>query len=122
MKLSTSATLPAMARSHQWIATRRLARLRLLPLTPVTKYPWGTETYRATIEHKTSDEHPENTSVKGSHRLEVTLPDRVLLWDAELNFSSDLDNFYYHYVRRITENGELVREKEWTETIKRDYQ
>jgi len=69
-----------------------------------------------------SDEHPENTSVKGSHRLEVTLPDRVLLWDAELNFSSDLDNFYYHYVRRITENGELVREKEWAETIKRDFQ
>ena len=90
--------------------------------TGATKYPWGTETYRATIEHKTSDEHPENTSVKGSHRLEVTLPDRVLLWDAELNFSSDLDNFYYHYVRRITENGELVREKEWAETIKRDFQ
>ncbi len=90
--------------------------------TGATRYPWGTETYRETIEHKTSDKHPENTSVKGTHRLEVTLPNRVLLWEAELDFSSDLDNFYYRYVRRITENGELVREKEWSETIKRDYQ
>jgi hypothetical protein len=90
--------------------------------TGATRYPWGTEAYRETIEHKTSDEHPENTSVKGTHRLEVTLPDRVLLWEAELDFSSDLDNFYYRYLRRITENGELVREKEWMETIRRDYQ
>ncbi len=90
--------------------------------TGATRFPWGTETYRETIEHRTSDDHPENTSVKGTHRLEVTLPDRTLLWEAELDFSSDLENFYYRYVRRVSENGELVREKEWSETILRDYQ
>jgi predicted acyl esterase len=87
-----------------------------------TKFPWGTQTYRETIEHKTSDDHPENTSVHGTHRLEVTLPGRILLWEAELDFSSDLDNFYYRYIRRVSENGELVREKEWTRTIERDFQ
>jgi hypothetical protein len=87
-----------------------------------SRFPWGTETYRETIEHRTSDAHPENTTVKGTHRLEVTLQERILLWEAELDFSSDLDNFYYRYVRKLSENGELIREKEWTETIPRDFQ
>ena len=86
------------------------------------KYPWGSELYRETIEHKTSDAHPEKASVKGMHRMEVTLEDRVLLWEAGLDFSSDLENFYYRYFRRVSENGEVVREKIWAETIPRDYQ
>ena len=86
------------------------------------KYPWGSELYRETIEHKTSDAHPEKATVKGTHRMEVTLEDRVLLWEAELDFSSDLENFHYRYFRRVSENGEVVREKTWTETIPRDYQ
>jgi predicted acyl esterase len=90
--------------------------------TGATRFPWGTETYRETIEHKTSDSHPENTAVKGSHRLEVTLTDRVLLWEAELDFSSDLDDFHYRYKRKLTEDGELIREMVWEETIPRDYQ
>jgi len=90
--------------------------------TCATQFPWGTQTYRETIEHKSSDEHPENTSVKGTHRLEVTLTDRVLLWEAELDFSSDLENFHYRYLRRVSENGEVLREMEWADTMKRDYQ
>jgi uncharacterized protein len=87
-----------------------------------SRYPWGTETYRETIEHRTSDEHPENTSVEGTHRMEVTLEDRTLLWEAELSFTSDRENFYYEYTRRLSENGEEVREKTWTDTIPRDHQ
>jgi len=90
--------------------------------TGATRFPWGTETYRETIEHKTSDSHPENTAVKGSHRLEVTLSDRVLLCEANLDFSSDLDNFHYRYTRKLTEDGELIREMVREETIPRDYQ
>ncbi len=87
-----------------------------------TKYPWGTETYQETIVHKTSDAHPENTSMTGTHRMEVQLEERTLLWEGELSFSSDRENFYYEYSRKISENGELVREKSWAETILRDYQ
>ncbi|MDH4048334.1 MAG: CocE/NonD family hydrolase [Gammaproteobacteria bacterium] len=90
--------------------------------TGATQYPWGTETYRETIEHKTSDSHPEHTSMTGTHRMEVTLPDRTLLWQAELTFRSDRENFYYHYVRRVSENDKLIREKAWNETIPRNYQ
>ncbi|MCH7820867.1 MAG: CocE/NonD family hydrolase [Proteobacteria bacterium] len=87
-----------------------------------TKFPWGTETYLETIEHKTSDAHPENTSMTGTHRLELQLEGRTLLWEGQLSFTSDLENFYYEYSRKLSENGELVREKSWQETIPRDYQ
>jgi hypothetical protein len=87
-----------------------------------TRYPWGTESYRETIEHRTSDAHPEKTEVRGTHRMEVTLEGRVLLWEAELTFTSDLENFYYRYTRRLTQNGQVVREKTWTDTMPRDFQ
>jgi len=86
------------------------------------RYPWGTEAYRETIEHRTSDAHPEKTEVRGTHRMEVTLKDRVLVWEANLSFTSDRGNFYYRYTRRLEENGELVREKTWSDTIPRDFQ
>jgi putative CocE/NonD family hydrolase len=86
------------------------------------RYPWGTETYLETIEHRTSDAHPEKTEVNGTHRMEVTLKERVLVWSAKLTFTSDRYNFYYRYTRRLEEDGELVREKTWTDTIPRDFQ
>jgi hypothetical protein len=87
-----------------------------------TQYPWGREDYRERIEHRTWDNAPWNTSMTGSHEIEVILPDRLLLWQAELDFSSDRENFYYRYTRRLHENGEVLREKSWSETIPRDYQ
>jgi putative CocE/NonD family hydrolase len=85
------------------------------------RYPWATETFRETIEHRTSDAHPENTSVRGTHEIEITLEERVLRFEGELSFSSDRDNFYYEYTRRLFENGEPVREKRWKETFPRDH-
>ena len=66
--------------------------------------------------------HPEKTEVRGTHRMEVMLEDRVLLWEAELTFRSDLENFYYRYTRRLTRNGQVIREKTWTDTMPRDFQ
>jgi putative CocE/NonD family hydrolase len=91
--------------------------------TGAARKPWGTEKYRETIEHRTSDSHPQNTTVIGTHRLETTLDTgRVLLWEAELSFISDFENFNYRYTRRLSENGKKVREKTWKETIPRDFQ
>jgi len=50
------------------------------------------------------------------------LEQRTLIWEAELLSCSDLQNFYYTYTRRLLENGRLVREKAWQDTIPRDYQ
>ena len=90
--------------------------------TGATRYPWGIETYRETIEHRTSDKDPARTSMTGTHRFEVALEDRPLVWSAELLFESDRDNFYYTYTRKLSVDGEPVREKTWKETIPRDYQ
>ena len=46
---------------------------------------------------------------------------RELLFEAVLDFHSDLENFYYLFTRRIFENGELLREKSWDETIPREF-
>lgn len=87
-----------------------------------TQYPWGIETFTETIEHRTSDPHPENTAMIGTHVLKIELQGRTLLFEGGLDFRSDAENFYYEYFRKLTENGELVREKKWTETIPRDFQ
>jgi putative CocE/NonD family hydrolase len=86
------------------------------------RYPWGEERYRETIVHHTWDAEPWRASVKGSHEIEVSLPDRKLLWQADLEFSSDRDNFHYRYTRRLLRDGELLREKTWSEVIPRDFQ
>jgi hypothetical protein len=88
----------------------------------VTRYPWGTETYRERIEHRTSDRHPETTSVTSTYEIKIELENRVLLLEGKTTFSSDLDNFYYQYTRSLRENGQLVRTRTWAETFLRDYQ
>jgi putative CocE/NonD family hydrolase len=86
------------------------------------RFPWGVERYHETIRHSVLDDRPAEASMLGSHRLEVELPGRTLLWEAELTFRSDRDNFHYEYRRRLTENGKLLREKTWSDTIPRDFQ
>ena len=86
------------------------------------RYPWGTERYDETIVHETFDDHPENTSMTGSHKMTVEVKGRTLVWEADLSFKGDQKNFYYAYTRRLFENGKLVREKKWTDTIPRDFQ
>jgi putative CocE/NonD family hydrolase len=87
-----------------------------------TRYPWGTEKSFETIRYEINDKAPADAKVTGTHRLEVELPGRTLVWDAELTFRSDRDNFFYSYRRRLTENGKPVRERTWNQTIPRDYQ
>jgi hypothetical protein len=87
-----------------------------------TRYPWGTERVFETIRYELNDHAPADAKVTGSHRMEVELPGRKLVWEAELSFTSDHDNFHYSYYRRLTENGKPVREKTWKQTIPRDYQ
>ena len=87
-----------------------------------TRFPWGTERTFETIRHEVRDHAPADASVLGTHRMEVELPGRKLVWDAELSLRSDRENFHYSYRRRLSENGRTLREKTWTRTIPRDYQ
>ena len=51
----------------------------------------------------------------------ILVGDRELLFEAVLDFHTDVENFYYVYTRRLFENGELLREKTWDETIPREF-
>jgi len=86
----------------------------------VERRPWGIDRYTERIEHGTSEASPENTSMTGTHRMEVDLPERKLRWEADLVFRSDLTGYDYEYVRRVYENGKLLREKRWTQRFPRD--
>ncbi|MDP9198917.1 MAG: CocE/NonD family hydrolase, partial [Pseudomonadota bacterium] len=87
-----------------------------------TRYPWGIERSFETIRYEINDSAPADAEVLGTHRLEVELPGRKLVWDAELTFSSDRENFHYSYRRRLSENGTTLREKTWNRNIPRDFQ
>ncbi|MCZ6794520.1 MAG: hypothetical protein O7J95_13000 [Planctomycetota bacterium] len=87
-----------------------------------SRYPWGAERFEETLTHEASDDHPEATSVRSQYRTTVELEDRTLIWESRMTFRSDLENFYYSYTRRLLNDGELVREKTWADTIPRDHQ
>ena len=87
-----------------------------------TRYPWGVETFEERIEHKTSDNDPANTSAKGVYALQIKMDGRSVRLEAEVEFSSDLENFHLTFIRRLKENGVVIRERSWDETIPRDYQ
>jgi hypothetical protein len=47
---------------------------------------------------------------------------RKLRWESVVVFSSDRASFRYQGTRKVFENGKLVREKSWDQTIPRDFQ
>jgi len=83
------------------------------------QYPWGQALSSEKITHSTNKHDPANTSVRTEYSRTILVAGRELLFEAVLDFRSDVENFYYVYTRRVFENGELLREKTWDETIPR---
>jgi putative CocE/NonD family hydrolase len=90
--------------------------------TGATRYPWGIERFEEEIEHRTSDENPANTSVIGRYALTQELEDRTLRFEQEVSFTSDVENFYLRFDRKVLVDGELYGENVWDEAIPRDFQ
>jgi len=88
----------------------------------VTEFPWGSTKHQDKLRFEVQDAHPENASFHGEGETEVNLPGRKLLWTDTLDFRSDKANFYYQFRRQLLKNGQVVREKNWQETIPRDHQ
>lgn len=83
------------------------------------RYPWGTVHYQEAITHQVGDNKPSEARVESTYTTTVELPGRQLTWTGILEFSSDLENYYYRYTRKLEENGRQLREKQWEATIKR---
>ncbi len=86
------------------------------------RYPWGTEETAESIAHEVQDNHPESASVTAEYSATVQFPDHVLRWESSLAFQGDTKDFHYTYKRRLLRDENLVREKSWDETIRRDFQ
>jgi predicted acyl esterase len=86
------------------------------------KWPWGIYYLRSSRIYEVDNEHPEAASLSGSSDLRLQLSYRQQTWHSEWNLRSDTKNFYYLFRRELKENGKLIREKEWKETIPRDHQ
>jgi putative CocE/NonD family hydrolase len=87
-----------------------------------TQYPWGVERFEEAIEHRTHDENPADTSVTGRYALTQELKDRTLRFEQEVSFTSDEENFYLRFDRKLLVDGELQDENVWAEVIERDFQ
>ena len=85
-------------------------------------YPWGKTKDYEQMSYVVTDNDPAVSSVHADASTAVMLPGRTLLWSVVLDLRSDVKNFYYHFERRLTENGALIRKKSWDETIPRDHQ
>ena len=85
-------------------------------------YPWGKETDTEALTYEADDNHPEISSMHGEAEIGMALKERTLSWKGHLTLTSDAKNFYYKYVRELYQDGKLVKDKTWEETVPRDHQ
>jgi hypothetical protein len=86
------------------------------------QYPWGKVFSDEEITHQVNDRDPSRAQTASHYQIRVELNGRFLTFDGDLLFESDRDNFYYTYTRKVLENGNVLRERTWRETIPRDFQ
>jgi uncharacterized protein len=86
------------------------------------RYPWGEQRYTERFTHQAEDGNPDKASVRGDYAIEVKVSGRTLRWESVVIFSSDRESFRYQGTRKLLENGKVVREKSWDQSIPRDFQ
>ena len=87
-----------------------------------TFLPWGEEDTTEMITYDVADADPAQSAMHGEAATAVRLGKRTLTWSVVLDLTSDSNNFYYRFERKLTEGRRLVRERSWKETIARDLQ
>lgn len=97
-----------------------------------TRYEWksecaweiGERRYHASERnlYTTNAERPADSAFRGDEALTIERPGRQLVLKTVLEVRSDEQNFYVVFTRRLLENEALVREKQWAETIPRDFE
>ena len=108
-----------------WTATRdfehQSTRVRWAG-TSKTFLPWGEEDTTELIIYDVANTDPAKSAMHGEASTAVKLSGRTLTWSVILDLTSDRENFYYSFRRKLTSGDQLLRERAWTETIPRDLQ
>ena len=87
-----------------------------------TKYPWGVQRFEEKIEQRTFDSDPANSIVIGRYKITQELSDRILSFEQNVEFKSNLENFNLKFHRWVLVDGKKYKERVWEETIPRDFQ
>ncbi len=87
-----------------------------------TDYPWGKELDYESLTYDADDVHPETSPVRGEAESVFSLSGRELRWRGHLSVATDQKNVYYKYTRELLQDGQMVKQKTWQETIPRDHQ
>ncbi|MDQ3825163.1 MAG: CocE/NonD family hydrolase [Actinomycetota bacterium] len=74
------------------------------------------------VAHRVHPDDPAHAGFLGEGLYEVRIGERTVMTQATLRIDSDVQHFHVWCRREISENGEVVREREWHETIPRDFQ
>ncbi len=85
-------------------------------------YPWGKETDFEGLSYVADDNHPETSSVQAEAEIVMALKQQTLTWQGHLTLTSDAQNFYYKYTRQLFQDGQMLKQKTWQETVPRDHQ
>jgi putative CocE/NonD family hydrolase len=87
-----------------------------------SRFPWGRMRSTESLRFKVSDDRPDRAAALGEGDIGVSLPGRTLAWQTRLSLSSDVESFRYRFRRTLAENGTVIREREWDESVPRDFQ
>ena len=74
------------------------------------------------MQYETSHENPADSGFKGEAGHRIELGGRTLELKTNLGVRSNVTDFEVEFTRRIFENGKLVRERTWKESIPREFQ
>jgi len=72
--------------------------------------------------YDTNDKNPARSNFRGERGKRIEIEDRIVDLHTAIDVHSDETNFYVVFRRQIFENGKLLRQREWRETVPRDYQ
>jgi hypothetical protein len=86
------------------------------------RYPWGLSHFNERVEYRTCELNPAKSSFNSNYALVEELKDRKIRLEQDTVFNSDLENFYMTIIRRLKVNDKTMHEKQWDETIPRDFQ
>jgi hypothetical protein len=68
-----------------------------------------------------SDLRPDQAAVQMEHRIVHPIAGHLVIYMQHSEVRSDETDFHYTARRWVTQNGKVVREKTWSETIPRSY-
>lgn len=87
-----------------------------------TRFPWGRQRRRERLVYSVEDRRPALAGVRGGADVAWDLDGRRVVWRSELEVRSTANELLYAYRRELREQGRIIRERSWRETIPRDHQ